>query len=209
MKVRTALIIAIFDGLAFALTIYYASKVGSGNIDAMLGILMFYLILVILALAKLTVAVRHIRLYPRRKSGQGGHDVWRCPQKVGGSRKVDRPCRNGTPTEDLLKIWQYGDLISVLVDYLTAFRVLLALDLRVATLLRGNRLNLPTVQFPALLGEVEPRPWIDLCMPRRIEPQLVHDIPVEQGHYTLPTTVQFQSVNHLIPPWAFLFNQST
>jgi hypothetical protein len=54
MKARTVLVIAIFDALFFALTIYYAAKVGSGNIDAMMGILMFYLTLVIIALVKLS-----------------------------------------------------------------------------------------------------------------------------------------------------------
>lgn len=54
MKARTVLVIAIFDALFFALTIYYAAKVGSGNIDAMMGILMFYLALVVIALAKLS-----------------------------------------------------------------------------------------------------------------------------------------------------------
>jgi|GEM_PF-6170114 len=54
MKARTALVLAIFDALFFALTLYYAAKVGSGNIDAMMGILMFYLTLVVLALVKLS-----------------------------------------------------------------------------------------------------------------------------------------------------------
>jgi hypothetical protein len=54
MKVRTVLATAIFDAFSFSLTIFYAAKVGSGNIDAMMGILMFYLALVVIALAKLS-----------------------------------------------------------------------------------------------------------------------------------------------------------
>jgi hypothetical protein len=69
MKARTVLAIAIFDALFFALTIYYAAKVGGGNIDAMMGILMFYLGLVVIALAKLS-AWHHIIstcIYEERK----------------------------------------------------------------------------------------------------------------------------------------------